>query len=198
MDACPVGRSRYTEIVDTLAGDLVGSPVGSRVASEHEIAARFGVNRAAGATPHLVVRDIRTTSLPDDVAARLDRPAGSPAHLLIRQGYINDLVLVSGWSHEWIPDDITPDGADIAVRSVESVDLILRQMAKVEPVRAWCRVSMVLPPPEVAAGLEIDADRQVWLIEGVSRDARSGRSVMCSNSWTRTENVRVIVELGAP
>jgi DNA-binding GntR family transcriptional regulator len=74
----------------------------------------------------------------------------------------------------------------------------LRQMAKIEPVRAWCRVSMELPPSDVAAGLEIDAGRQVWLVESVSRDALSGQPVMCSNSWTRTEIVRMIVELGAP
>jgi DNA-binding GntR family transcriptional regulator len=71
-------------------------------------------------------------------------------------------------------------------------------MARVEPVRAWCRVSMVIPPPDVAAGLEIDPGRQTWLVESVSRDAGSGRPVMCSKTWSRTEIVRMIVELGAP
>jgi DNA-binding GntR family transcriptional regulator len=70
-------------------------------------------------------------------------------------------------------------------------------MARVEPVRAWCRVSMVIPPPDVAAGLEIDPGRQTWLVESVSTDAATGRPVMCSNTWTRTEMVRMIVELGA-
>lgn len=238
-----MGKSRYTEIVDSLASDLVGRPVGARVASEHEIAARFGVSRAAarsaiqelesrllvrrvrgsgtfvnhpidyvisadrppswhqtvraaGATPRNLVRDIRRVPLPDEFAARLERPAGSAAHMLIRQGYINDLL--AGWTQEWIPDDVFPDGADIAVHAVESVDLVLRQMAKVDPVRAWCRVSMGLPPPDVAAGLEIDFGRQAWLVESVSREAGNGRPVMCSNSWTRTEMVRMIVELGAP
>jgi GntR family phosphonate transport system transcriptional regulator len=238
-----VGRSRYTEIVEALAGDLDDRPVGTRVASEHEIAARFGVSRAAarsaiqelesrllvrrvrgsgtfvnhpidyvisadrppswhqtvrdaGATPRRIVREVRPAALPEELAARLGRPAASPAHMLIRQGYINDLL--SGWSQEWIPDDIFPDGAEVAVHAVESVDLILRQMAKVEPVRAWCRVSMVLPPPDVAAGLEIDPGRQTWLVESVSRDAASGRPVMCSNTWSRMEMVRMIVELGAP
>jgi len=237
-----VGKSRYTEIVETLAGELADCQVGTRVASEHELAARFGVSRAAarsaiqelesqllvrrvrgsgtfvnrpidyvisadrppswhqtvrdaGATPRRLVREVRKAVLPQDLASRLGRPAGSPAHLLIRQGYINDLL--SGWSQEWIPDDVFPDGADVAVHAVESVDLILRQMAKVEPVRAWCRVSMVIPPPDVAAGLEIDPGRQTWLVESVSRDAATGQPVMCSNTWTRTEMVRMIVELGA-
>ncbi|HTU73761.1 MAG TPA: GntR family transcriptional regulator [Trebonia sp.] len=237
-----MGKSRYTEIVETLAGELADCQVGTRVASEHELAARFGVSRAAarsaiqelesqllvrrvrgsgtfvnrpidyvisadrppswhqtvrdaGATPRRLVREVRKAVLPQDLASRLGRPAGSPAHLLIRQGYINDLL--SGWSQEWIPDDVFPDGADVAVHAVESVDLILRQMAKVEPVRAWCRVSMVIPPPDVAAGLEIDPGRQTWLVESVSRDAATGQPVMCSNTWTRTEMVRMIVELGA-
>jgi GntR family phosphonate transport system transcriptional regulator len=238
-----MGKSRYTEIVETLAGELADSPVGTRVASEHEIAARFGVSRAAarsatqelesrllvrrvrgsgtfvnrpidyvisagrppswhqtvrdaGATPHRVVREVGPAELPQELAERLGRPAGSPAHLLVRQGYINDLL--SGWSQEWIPDDVFPDGADVAVHAVESVSLILSQMARVEPVRAWCRVSMVIPPPDVAAGLEIDPGRQTWLVESVSTDAATGRPVMCSNTWTRTEMVRMIVELGAP
>jgi DNA-binding GntR family transcriptional regulator len=142
------------------------------------------------------VREVRPATLPEEPAARLGRPVGSPAHLLIRQGYINDLL--AGWTQEWIPDDVFPDGADVAIHAVESIDMILRQMARVEPVRAWCRVSMVIPPPEVAVGLEIDPGRQTWFVESVSRDAASGQPVMCSNSWTRTEMVRMIVELGAP
>jgi DNA-binding GntR family transcriptional regulator len=238
-----MSRSRYTEIADTIASDLAGLPVGTRVASEYEIAAKFGVSRAAarsaiqelenrllvrrvqgsgtfvnrpidfvisahrppswqqtvstaGATPRRVMREIRPTPLPGGIAARLERPAGSPAHMLIRQGYVNDLLAT--WAQEWIPDDIYPDGAEIALHAVESVDLILRQMAKVEPVRAWCRVSMGLPPPDVAADLEIHASRQAWRIESLSREARSGRPVMCSDSWLRAEIVRIIVELDAP
>jgi DNA-binding GntR family transcriptional regulator len=238
-----MGRSRYTEIVNTLTGDLAGRAVGTRIASEHEIAARFGVSRAAarsaiqelenrllvrrvrgsgtfvnhpidyvisadrppswhqtildaGATPRRVVREIRSESLSQELAERLERPAGSPAHLLIRQNYVNDLL--AGWSHEWIPNDVYPDGADIAVYAVESLHLILRQMARVEPVRAWCRVSMGLPPPNVAAGLEIEPSRHAWLVESMSRDGRNGRPVMCSSGWMRTEIIRVIVELYTP
>src|SRR6202000_1853397 len=45
-----MGKSQYAEIVDTLVDDLTGCRPGARVASEHEIAARFAVSRAvAGA-----------------------------------------------------------------------------------------------------------------------------------------------------
>ena len=45
-----MGKSQYAEIVDALMGDLAESRPGARVASEHEIAARFAVSRAvAGA-----------------------------------------------------------------------------------------------------------------------------------------------------
>jgi DNA-binding GntR family transcriptional regulator len=69
-------------------------------------------------------------------------------------------------------------------------------MAGVEPVRAWCRVSMELPPPEVAAGLETDPGRHVWLVESVNRDARRHFPVLTNIWWTRPDVIRVTVEMG--
>ncbi|HEY1456049.1 MAG TPA: GntR family transcriptional regulator, partial [Candidatus Dormibacteraeota bacterium] len=60
-----MGKSQYAEIVDTLVDDLTGCRPGARVASEHEIAARFAVSRAvAGAAlreleSRLLVRRVR-------------------------------------------------------------------------------------------------------------------------------------------
>jgi DNA-binding GntR family transcriptional regulator len=236
-----MGKSQYAEIVDTLVVDLAGRRPGARVASEHEIAARFAVSRAvagaalrelesrllvrrvrgsgtfvngridyiisvdrapsfsqtvraAGAEPRSVVRSVTAEPLPGDLAARLERAPGSPAHRIVRQSWINGMP--SGWVSEWIPDDVFPDGADVAVRAVESLDQVLRQMAGVEPVRAWCRVSMELPPPEVAAGLETDPGRHVWLVESVNRDARRHFPVLTNIWWTRPDVIRVTVEMG--
>jgi GntR family transcriptional regulator, phosphonate transport system regulatory protein len=236
-----MGKSQYAEIVDTLVGDLAGRRPGARVASEHEIAARFAVSRAvagaalrelesrllvrrirgsgtfvngridyvisadrapswhqtvraAGAEPCSAVRAVTAEPLPDDLAARLERAPGSPAHRIVRQSWINGMP--SGWAAEWIPDDMFPDGADVAIRAVESLDGVLRQMARVQPVRAWCRVSMELPPPEVAAGIETDQGRHVWLVESVSRDKQGGFPIMTSIWWTRPDVVRITVELG--
>jgi GntR family phosphonate transport system transcriptional regulator len=150
--------------------------------------------RASGAEPRSTVRSLTAEPLPDDLAARLDRAPGSPAHRIVRQGWINGMP--SSWAIEWIPDDVFPPGADVAIRAVESLDQVLRQMARVEPARAWCRVSMELPPSEVAAGLEIDLGRHVWLVESVNRDARRGFPVMTSIWWTRPDVVRVTVEMG--
>jgi DNA-binding GntR family transcriptional regulator len=235
-----MGKSQYAEIVDTIAHDLAGCRPGARVASEHEIAARFAVSRAvagaalrelesrllvrrvrgsgtfvngridyiisadrapawhqavreAGAEPRSTVRSITAEPLPDDLTARLQRPKGSPAHRIVRQSWINDMP--SGWATEWIPDDVYPDGADIALRAVESLDQVLRQMAKVEPTRGWCRVSMELPPPDVAAGLEVDAGRHVWLVESVSLDGRRDFPLMSSITWSRPDVIRIIVEM---
>jgi DNA-binding GntR family transcriptional regulator len=235
-----MGKSQYAEIVDSLVGDLAGCQPGARVASEHEIAARFAVSRAvagaalrelesrllvrrvrgsgtfvngridyiisadrvpsfsqtvraAGAEPRSAVRSITAEPLPDELAARLEREPGSPAHRIVRQSWINDMP--SGWVIEWIPDDMFPDGADVAVRAVESLDQVLRQMGGVEPVRAWCRVSMELPPLEVAAGIETDPGRHVWLVESVSRDAHRGCPIMTSIWWTRPDVIRITVEM---
>jgi DNA-binding GntR family transcriptional regulator len=235
-----MGKSQYAEIVDTLVDDLAGCRAGARVASEHEIAARFAVSRAvagaalrelesrllvrrvrgsgtfvngridyiisagrtpsfsqtvraAGAEPRSAVRSITAEPLPDDLAARLERAPGSPAHRIVRQSWINDMP--AGWVIEWIPDDVFPDGADVAVRAVESLDQVLRQMGGVEPVRAWCRVSMELPPPEIAAGLETDPGRHVWLVESVNRDASRHFPVLTNIWWTRPDVIRVTVEM---
>ena len=235
-----MGKSQYAEIVDTLVDDLAGCRPGSRVASEHEIAARFTVSRAvagaalrelesrllvrrvrgsgtfvngridyvisadrtpsysqtvraAGAEPRSVVRSITAEPLPDDLAARLEREPGSPAHRIVRQSWIN--AMPAGWVIEWIPDDMFPDGADVAVRAVESLDQVLRQMGGVEPVRAWCRVSMELPPSDVAAGLETDPGRHVWLVESVTRDAKSHIPVLTNIWWARPDVIRVTVEM---
>ena len=235
-----MGKTRYPEIVGALAADLAGRHPGDRIPSEHEIATRFGVSRAAaraavqeledrlmvrrvrgsgtfvnhridyvishrrapswhrtiaaaGAVPRSVVKEIRDDTLDAELAARLERPEGSPACVLVRQYFINDLV--AGWTTEWLPADICPPAADVAVRAVESVDLVLRQMARVEPVRAWCRISMDVPPPDAAAGLEIDDSHHAWLVESMSRDKTSGRPVLASAAWTRVEMVRIIVEM---
>jgi GntR family phosphonate transport system transcriptional regulator len=102
----------------------------------------------------------------------------------------------SGWVIEWIPDDVFPDGADVAVRAVESLDQVLRQMGRVKPVRAWCRVSMELPPPDVAAGIETDPGRHVWLVESVNRDGPGGLPVLANIWWARPDVFRVVVEMG--
>src|SRR6202007_1803422 len=188
-----MGKSQYAEIVDTLVGDLAGCRPGARVASEHEIAARFTVSRAvagpAGRAPLSAFRSTPAEPLPADLAARLEREPGSPAHRIVRQSWIN--AMPAGWVIEWIPDDMFPDRGDVGVRAVESLDQVLRQMGGVEPVRAWCRVSMELPPPEVATGLETDPGRHVWLVESVTRDAKSHIPVLANIWWARPDVIRV-------
>jgi DNA-binding GntR family transcriptional regulator len=149
---------------------------------------------AAGARPRTVVRSIETLPLPAEHASALELPAGTPCHRLVRQSYLDDLLAAR--VHEWVPVDLVAH-LDLAMHAAESLDLVLRQVARVEPVRAWCRVSLDVPPPAVCAGLEIEPSRPVWLVESVSRDTASGRPVMCSRSWMRSDAVRVVVELGS-
>ncbi|WP_232666847.1 GntR family transcriptional regulator [Pseudonocardia sp. TRM90224] len=149
---------------------------------------------AAGARPRSVVRGVDVVGLPDDIAARLQLPAGTPAHRLQRVSYIDDLL--ASCSHEWVPVATVPElGA--AMHAAESLDLVLRQVARVEPVRAWTRVSLDVPPPDVLAGLELEASVPVWLVESMSRDGAAGAPVMCSSGWMRADALRVVVELGS-
>jgi DNA-binding GntR family transcriptional regulator len=234
-----VSSTRYLEIADRLVAELAGCARGTRVASETEIARRFGVGRAAaraalqelerrlvvrrvqgagtfvnrridyvisrsvppswsttvaaaGATPRALVKSVRRIPLPAELAARMERPAGVPVHEVIREFYIDDLL--ASWVHEWIPVDEVPD-LSVALHAVESVDLVLRQMARVRPVRAWCRASVEIPPVEVLQGLRMESTQPTWLVESVSRDAETDQVLMCSSTWTRADAVRVVVEL---
>ncbi|MDN5857749.1 MAG: GntR family transcriptional regulator [Pseudonocardia sp.] len=149
---------------------------------------------AAGGKPRSVVRSIEVLPLPAERAGALELPAGTPAHRLVRQSYIDDLL--ASRVHEWVPVAVVAD-LDLAMHAVESLDQVLRQMGRVAPVRAWCRVSLDVPSADVREGLQVEASRPVWLVESVSRDAVSGRPLMCSRSWMRADAVRVVVELGS-
>lgn len=153
-----------------------------------------GTVAAAGARPRSVVREVDRVPLPADRAGLLGVAPGAPAHVLVRQSYIDELL--ASWSNEWVPVELVPDLRS-ALHAAESLDEVLRQMARVRPVRAWSRVSLDVPPAEVLAGLQMESTQPVWLVESVSRDADTGRALMCSSSWMRADAVRVVVELGS-
>ncbi|SED64791.1 UTRA domain-containing protein [Streptomyces melanosporofaciens] len=113
-------------------------------------------------------------------------------HEVVREFYIDDLL--ASWTHEWIPVDEAPH-LDLALHAVDSVDLVLRQTVRVRPMRAWCRVSIDVPPAEVLRVLHMENGQPAWLVESVSRDEALGNVSMCSRTWTRADAVRVVVEL---
>ncbi|WP_308259086.1 GntR family transcriptional regulator [Pseudonocardia sp. H11422] len=164
------------------------------VISQHRRPSWHRTVTAAGARPRSVVRGVDRAELPADRAELLGMPPGSPAHLLVRQSYIDDLL--ASWSNEWVPVDLVPELRP-ALHAVDSLDVVLRQMARVCPVRSWSRVSLDVPPADVLAGLQMEATQPVWLVESVSRDAETGRPLMCSSSWMRADALRVVVELGS-
>lgn len=148
---------------------------------------------AAGARPRSVVRDVAVADLPPEQATRLDLPPGTPAHRLRRQSHIDDLP--ASVSDEWVPMATVPELGP-ALHVEESLDAVLRQQGRVCPVRAWSRVSLDVPPADVLEGLGLESSAPAWLVESLSRDAGTGRPVMCSRSWMRADAVRVVVELG--
>lgn len=148
---------------------------------------------AAGARPRSVVRAVEPRGLPAGAAELLGLAPGTPAHLLRRLSYIDDVLAACG--QEWVPVARLPDPGP-ALQAVESLDAVLRQVADVDPVRAWTRVSLDIAPPEVVADLGLDTASPAWLVESVNTDGPAGPPVMCSKSWMRADAVRVVVELG--
>ena len=231
--------ARYLDIADELAAELVACAPGTRVASEPELANRFGVGRAAarsalqelerrllvrriqgagtfvnrridyvisrsrppswhatviasGATPRSQTKDVQRIALAAEDVDQLGWPVGTPMYRIERHFFIDDLL--ASVTQELIPVAAVPD-LDIALRSVESVDMVLRQLGGARPVRAWCRASLDIPPVDVLRGLGIEASVPVWRIDSISRDAESGRVLLSSSAWTRADAVRVVVEL---
>lgn len=238
-DGRDVTSTRYLEIADLLAGELAGRPPGTRVASEPELANRFGVGRAAarsalqelerrllvrrvqgagtfvnrridylisrtrrpswhatveaaGATPRAQTKDVQRIGLSAEDAEQMGWPVGTPMYRIMRHFFIDDLL--ASVTQEQVPVESVPD-LDIALHSVESVDLVLRQLGGARPVRAWCRASIDVPPPDVLRALCIEASVPVWRIDSISRDAETSRTLLSSSAWTRVDAVRVVVEL---
>jgi DNA-binding GntR family transcriptional regulator len=234
-----VTSARYLDIADELASELAACAPGTRVASEPELANRFGVGRAAarsalqelerrllvrriqgagtfvnrridyvisrsrppswhatviasGATPRAQTKDVQRIALAAEGVDQLGWPVGTPMYRIERHFFIDDLL--ASVTQELIPVAAVPD-LDIALRSVESVDMVLRQLGGARPVRAWCRASVDIPPVDVLRGLGIEASVPVWRIDSISRDAESGRVLLSSSAWTRADAVRVVVEL---
>lgn len=147
---------------------------------------------AAGATARSLVKAVDRVELSEPEAERLERKPGSAAHRVIREFYIDELLAT--WTEEWIPVDVVPD-LDMALQVVDSIDVVLRQMGRVNPVRAWFRVSLEMPPARVLRELGVEPSSPVYLGESLSRDETTGRVLMSSAAWTRADAVRVIVEL---
>jgi DNA-binding GntR family transcriptional regulator len=234
-----VTSTRYLDIADQLARELVSCAPGTRVASEPQLATRFGVGRAAarsalqelerrllvrrvqgsgtfvnrridyvisrsrrpswhatvsaaGAVPRSHTKEVQRVALRAEDAEHVGRPVGTPMYRIVRHFFIDDLLATL--AHELIPVAAVPD-LDIALHRVESVDTVLRQLGGVQPVRAWCRASVDIPPREVLQSLGIEASVPVWRIDSVSRDADTGEVLLSSSAWTRADAVRVVVEL---
>ncbi|APE33559.1 phosphonate metabolism protein PhnF [Nocardia mangyaensis] len=147
---------------------------------------------AAGARPRAIVKAIDQLPLPEEIAEYLGHPPGAAMYRVTREFYADELL--ASWVTEWIPVGAVPE-LETALHVVDSLDLVLRQTGSVAPVRAWCRVGVELPPPEVLVGLGIASCQLAWRVESLSCDRANGRPIMFSCTWTRLDAVRVVVEM---
>lgn len=236
-----VTEPRFRGIAEALERDLAVLPAGGRVASEHEIARRFGVGRAAaraavgdlerrhlvrrvqgagtfvnrpidyvisrdrppswhatvraaGRTPRSVVRAVEEVPAEGEIARRLACEPGTPVRRLRRIHHIDDLLVSS--ATEWLVNDLVHELRHALAAADESLDVVLRQMGRVDPVREWCRVVLDVADPEVAGELGLAEGDAVWCVESASRDGEHGPPLMCSRTWTRPDAARVAVEFG--
>lgn len=151
---------------------------------------------AAGARVRTVMIGSEDRPARDDICELLDLPAGSSLHRITRLGYLDDAVV--SWAEEWVPQDVSRIGSsdqlEIALRAIESVDLLLRGLGH-DPVRSWCRIGLETAPEPIRDRLELDGPGQAWNVTSLSRDRNSRRPLICSSTWSRPDMIRMILEL---
>ncbi|TDE15999.1 GntR family transcriptional regulator [Jiangella asiatica] len=149
--------------------------------------------RDAGATPRTVVRSCVDVPMPAAVAHMLHAVEGSAVWRLQRCSFTDDLP--ASWGTEWVPAATVPE-LPAALRRVESLDRILRDIGAVVPARSRVRASMEAAGEEVADELAIGLGAPVWLVESLNKDATSGAPVYLTERWIRADAIRVVFEAG--
>lgn len=149
--------------------------------------------RDAGATPRTVVRSCAEVVVPPTVGHKLGLPADGAVWQLRRRSFIDDLP--ASWGTEWVPQALVPE-LPTALRSVESLDWIVRSAAQVVPARSWVRASMEAADKGVAEELGMDVSAPVWFIESLNMNAATGFPLYLTERWVRADAVRVVFEAG--
>lgn len=157
----------------------------SRRATLHETIAGAG----ARAYTQLVEADLRP--VPDPVADRLGLAPRTEVQRFVRLSYLDEEV--SSYSEEWISPDVG-DHLDVGLRVIESLDQVLRGRGH-DPVRSWCRIGQDAPPPAIGDRLGLDAPRNVWIVECLTRNRADSRPLIFGTTWTRPDLLRLVVEL---
>lgn len=150
--------------------------------------------REAGATPRTVVLACDEVPLPPAVADALGTAPGESGFRLVRRSFIDGMP--AAWGVEWLSVALVPE-LPAALRHEESLDTILREVARVRPERAWTRASMESAPDDACVGLGCRSGDPAWLIASLGRDGVDGRPLLFTERWVRADAVRVIIELGA-
>ncbi|SEE49898.1 GntR family transcriptional regulator [Jiangella alba] len=150
--------------------------------------------RDAGALPRTVVRSCVEVPMPQAVAHKLHAAEGSAVWRLQRRSFTDDLP--ASWGTEWVPAETVPE-LPAALRSVESLDRIVRDVGGVVPARRWVRASMEAADGEVADELAIGPGAPVWFVESVNQDAATATPVYLTERWIRADAIRVVFEAGA-
>lgn len=149
--------------------------------------------REAGATPRTVVRSCVEVPMRPNVAHKLHAAEGSTVWRLQRRSFTDDLP--ASWGTEWVPTAAVRE-LPAALRSIESLDRIVRDIGAVVPVRSWVRASMEAAADEVADELGIGLGSPVWLVESLNKDAATDTPIYLTERWIRADAIRVVFEAG--
>jgi DNA-binding GntR family transcriptional regulator len=125
--------------------------------------------------------------LPAEVAAVLERPAGSPAHRLCSVHHVGPAVACV--AHEWVPRDVLP------VPGSGTVEEMLARSGR-HPAWGLRGLTLDVPDDDVRGLLRLGTGQQAWRVDGVGSD-RGGAPLYHRVEWIRTDLVQVVVALDA-
>lgn len=148
---------------------------------------------AGGGRPRTFVVDHREHPAPPDIAAALEIDAGVLVPRLERLVYLDEIPGMYPREHVH-PDAV--EHLDVTLPVLGSLHEVLRHHGH-DPRRASSRATLDTAPADVAERLQISPDTQVWVVESLLRDHRTGQPLLASRAHTRVDLVRMVFEFDA-
>jgi len=150
--------------------------------------------RSTGAEVRSETERARIRRVPPRVRMELELGRAARVYVLSRRRFVDDEPAACSVSYvvaelaPGLPDRLGPDG---------SLHAALRQEYGLEPVAAWMRAEMEVPPPDIPKRLGLRGRPVMVSVRWRTDSAREARPVELTASWLRADVFRVMLEVDA-
>jgi DNA-binding GntR family transcriptional regulator len=147
---------------------------------------------SAGATVRSETERIRLQRVPPRVRVELDVPRTRRVYVLSRRRFLGDEAVACSVSY--VVADLAP-GLPERLGHDGSLHATLRDAYGLEPVPAWVRAEMDIPPPDIPRRLKLHGRPMMVSLRARTDCARLQRSIELTASWLRPDVFRVLLEV---